>query len=445
MKRILSCVVLGTLVATASAEMTARTSWSQRWPWNAKVDIDFTLEGGAKCDVAVSASFKTNGVPASLDLEQAGLEGDIWELAPGYHHLVWNPEKSGIDVKTLTDFSVTVSPVENAVERRAWLVFDVASGSYSYLSASDAPATWDDNIYRQQKIVFRRIPAGTFTLGYTAEQTARLRELSPGNTTVILTAREVTLTSDYYISIYQITGGQINRLDPSASYATQMTGWTGDRLKIGAGAHCFLRGSNAVEGVSWPTTKFHVTTNSWMGRFRARSGNRLMFDLPTSAQWQKAARPDARWFWYDTPEYGGGTVADTPETLTNVVGTICQAVTLMATPNAAVYNPPPVAGKYQPNAWGLCDLIASRSESILDQWVNSATAALETLDPVGPTSNPQYRMLHNSFTAGKMFAVWAIPAVSRRETDHDTNTDTLDCFRMVIHLRPPQSFAGRWK
>lgn len=445
MKRILACAVWGLLVTMAAAEMTAQTSWSQRWPWETRVDIDFELKGGMKCDVAVTASFKMNGVPVALDLEQAGLEGSVWELAPGYHHLAWDPATAGFDVKVLTDFSVTVSPIENAADQRAWLVFDVASGAYSYVSAADAPANWKDAVYMKEKIVFRRIPAGTFTLGYTPEQIQRLRDLSPSDGTTILTAREVTLTSDYYISIYQITGAQIHRINPAASTADATAGYVGDRFRICAGAHCFLRGSNQVEGVSWPTTKFHVTTNSWMGRFRARSGNRLMFDLPTSAQWQKAARPDPQWFWYNTPEFGGGTVTDTPKTLTNVVRTICQSIKLVETPGSNFYNPPPVPGTYQPNEWGLCDLIGSRTEAILDQWESAAVAARETLDPVGPASSPKYRMLHNSFSQGQCFASWAMPAVSRRDTDHDLDSNTMDCFRLVIHLRPPQSFAGRWE
>ena len=77
--------------------------------------------------------------PVTLDLEQAGLEGDIWELTPGYHHLVWDSAKAGFDVQALTDFSVTATPVEDAAARRAWLVFDVATGRYDYLGEEAAP------------------------------------------------------------------------------------------------------------------------------------------------------------------------------------------------------------------------------------------------------------------------------------------------------------------
>lgn len=447
MKQLLALTCTLSLAAPLLAGMTARTSWTQRWPWETRVDIDFALDGGTKCDVAVTASFRTNGVPVTLDLEQAGLEGDIWELAPGYHHLVWNPARAGFDAQTLTDFSVAVTPVEDAATRRAWLVFDIATGRYDYVAEEDAPADgWRKDIaYAREKIVFRRIPAGTFTLGYTAEQIARLRELSPGNTTPLLEAREVTLTSDYYISIFQVTGGQVHRLDAAVSTANSTGGWSGEKNRIGGGAHCFLRGSNAVEGVSWPTTKFHVTTNSWMGRFRARSGNRLMFDLPTSAQWQRAARPDAKWFWYDTPEHGGGTVDDSAATLTNVVGTICHAYDRLAEfPNGNCWNPPGRPGTYQPNAWGLCDLAASRYETVLDQW-NFATASTETLDPVGPSNAPSRHMLHNSYVYSRSFAAWALAAATGRDTDHDLNSDTMDCFRLVIHLRPPHSFNGTWE
>ena len=448
MKRFLACGLFLSLAAPLLAGMTAQTSWTQRWPWETRVDVDVALAGGAKCDLAVTASFRTNGVPVTLDLEQAGLEGDIWELTPGYHHLVWDPAKAGFDVQALTDFSVTVTPVEDATAQRAWLVFDVATGRYDYLSEEAAPAGgWgQDRAYATEKIVFRRIPAGTFTLGYTPEQIARLKALSSPRNPSLLKAREVTLTSDYYISIYQITGGQINRVDPRASSAESTSGWCGDkRLGIGCGRHCFLRGSNAVEGVCWPDTKFRVTPDSWIGRFRARSGGRLMFDLPTCAQWQRAARPDAQWIWYDTPQHGGGTVADDAETLTNVVGAISHTIVELENhPDGNWWNPPGRSGQYQPNAFGLCDLVGSRLETVLDQSAGAADST-EARDPVGSSSSPTSRMCLNSFVNTQSLGGWSLAAFGSAPGDGDLNSDTMNNFRLVIHLRPPESFGGMWE
>ena len=111
---------MGTFACACCAlgAMTAKTSWTQRWPWNTKVDIDFTLVGGTKCDVAVTASFTTNGVAGTVDLERAGAKGDFWELEPGIHHLEWDPAAAGLDVAALKDFAVQVTPVEDAANVR---------------------------------------------------------------------------------------------------------------------------------------------------------------------------------------------------------------------------------------------------------------------------------------------------------------------------------------
>ena len=101
MRRIVLAMTALLGVYGATAAMTAKTSWTQRWPWNTKVDIDFTLAGGTKCDVDVSATFTTNGVPGAIDLVRAGVEGDLWELEPGIHHLEWDPAAAGLDVAAL--------------------------------------------------------------------------------------------------------------------------------------------------------------------------------------------------------------------------------------------------------------------------------------------------------------------------------------------------------
>ena len=105
MKKILA---MGTFACACCAlgAMTAKTSWTQRWPWNTKVDIDFTLAGGTKCDVAVTATFTTNGVAGTVDLERAGAKGDFWELEPGIHHLEWDPAAAGLGVAQYSALSV---------------------------------------------------------------------------------------------------------------------------------------------------------------------------------------------------------------------------------------------------------------------------------------------------------------------------------------------------
>lgn len=454
--------VVALMALSASAEMTAKTSWTQRWPWQTNVDIDVDLAGGAKCDIAISASFTTNGVPVTLDLEQNGLVGDPWELDPGYHHFTWDPAQAGFDVKVLKDFSISVTPIENAATARAWLVLDMASGSYEYLAESEARSVdangcpWKHDDYRTSKMVFRRIPAGTFTMGYTDEQKSRLETLV-GSSVKMIPAHEVEITSDYYLAIIATTGGQANRLNSKASSSTSRSAWVGDKGLIGAGRTGFLRGSNTVDGISWPEMKYAVKKGTWVDLMRTRAKGPLHIDLATAAQWQKAARPDADYFWYSTEMYtggmGGGTLTDDGPTLTNILCKISQVADYIGTTKTN-WNTTNPSAKFLPNRYGIYDLVANRVEYVLDQYTDNMTTSFplsETVDPVGSTAQRTRRMMFNSYHAnGGNLVKWALCTCSGMYTDGTSTVDPLDtqdeyCFRFAIHLKPPKSFNGQWE
>ena len=461
-------MTVAALAACAASAMTAKTSWTQRWPWETKVDIDFTLDGEGKCDVSVTANFTTNGVPGSFDLERAGLEGGVWELRSGCHHLAWDPAAAGFDVGELKDFSVTVTPVEDPLESRTWLVWDLASGTYTYCAKNDAPVDsngwpWQDSAYKTAKMVFRRIPAGTFTMGYTQEQLDWLTQMSdqpPKTPCHQVPAHPVELTSDYYIGIYEVTRGQIHRIHDATSTVTSAFPWHAGALNnsdavlypFGGGTMCFLRGSNSVDNINWPVTKYRVKPGTWIDKARKRAGGRLMIDLPTAAQWQRAARPDSDVFWYAaTGKNGvttdGGKVGDSAQALSNVLAVISQVIEQNASPNQ--YTQPNSCGLYAPNSFGLYDTVGTRVEHILDQFSSAAKIAEETLDPVGPASNDHsLSVTFNSFIVHQSLLGWGMASMTANYMQRDrayTDVNTAMLFRFAIHLKPPRSFEGKWE
>lgn len=450
--------------AAANAAMTAKTMWTQRWPWQTKVDIDFTLAGGEKCDVEVKASFTTNGVPSTLDLEHAGLVGDTWELAPGTYHLEWDPAGCGMDAKTLKDFVITVTPVENAATARAWLVLDCETGSHCYVALGDEPqngAGWpwasDSNDYRARYMVFRRIPAGRFSVGHTQAEIDYLNGLrTSGNAvTSVPSKHEVELTSDYYIGIYQVTLAQNYRWTSRAMadyIKNQVVAHLGDWSA--RGYPCFQRGSNSVEGVNWPATKFAVTSNSHIGEMRTKFGNRFHIDLPTAAQWMHAARPSTDWLWYDTPTYGGGTTLDDRAAISNVVNTISRGFRTQAECQSQGYGSNlgayscVTAGRFQPNSFGIYDTLVNRREMVLDAWTNLAAMESETVDPVGPVvSTGVSRITLSSYNQdGVSNPIGFLQSrVTTLSNDAAPNANNEMTCRYAIHLRPPKSFHGQWE
>ena len=308
MKKILA---MGTLACACCAlgGMTAKTSWTQRWPWNTKVDIDFELSGGAKSDVAVTASFTTNGVAGTVDLERTGAKGDFWELEPGIHHLEWDPAAAGLDVAALKDFTVQVTPVEDAANVRKWLVIDLKDGEWEYAADEPSGSGWNQNAYKQGKMVFRRIPAGTFTAGLSADEVAYLDAVGHASVNYYTPQKTMEISHDYYIAIYKTTVAQRARILNPSSTDTAMTPSVTTQT-----FYPHLRGSNNVDHIDWPVTRFAVKEGSVIDTFRARCGYRFWIDLPTSAQWEKAARAGTDTFWYN-----GGTIGTPYPECTNLV------------------------------------------------------------------------------------------------------------------------------
>ena len=453
MKKLFSVMSFAAVALVACFPLRTRGSASlpcsvrQNWPWDAKVFIDVTMPAGTN-DVEITASFDNGGAHHEMVLTDAnGLSSSTYCLTGGVHRFTWDPSACGY-TGALTALDVTVRSF--TPDERAWIVIDLDTGAHEYVALGDEPKDangkpWQDAQYKRAKMVFRRIPAGTFMRGYTTAEKNYIKGLERGGTSKMLTAAEVTLTSDYYITIYQATRGQVARIVGNSTYLNVVTPDAG--IVCAAGAECFQRGSNSVEGINWPVTKFAVTPNSIIGRFRALCNNAFWIDLPTSAQWQRAARPDTQWLWYDTSSYpggmSGGKVGDSFDTITNIIARISIGYANYET-GQNTYNPPGTPGMFLPNSYGLYDLIGSRQEFLLDNWDGTETATASAgVDPGGMQQSTT-RMVHNSFNNYGTISNWSIAFAGTMVSDREHNSNFEYCYRYVIHLNPPQSFGGKW-
>ncbi len=431
MKPIFAAVVLfGS--ACAWGAMTAKTSWAQRWPWNTKVDVDFELSGGEKCDIAVIASFTTNGVAGTVDLERsAATECDgFWELEPGMYHLVWDPAAEGLDVTTLENFSVTVTPIENASTERQWLVLDLDDNTWDYVSGTTG-TNWNDNVHKTSKMVFRRIPAGSFVAGLSSEQVEYLNAPFAGGDGYYISPQvTMTITHDYYIAIYKMTVGQQYRLFNMRGESTSEWPYNYSDMWYPT-----LRGSNNVDGIDWPITKFAVKDGSQIDIFREHFNNRFVIDLPTSAQWENAARAGTTTFWYN-----GGDTSTSYEECTNLVNEISFSWFMSG---VSEYGQTTV-GSCAPNSYGLYDVLGLRPEYILDRFVSASTAASEAYDPVGPT-NGTTRITRGTFNQKNHGLRYFTHSQIVLQDIDNMAPNTALAVRFAIHLRPPYSFGNKWK
>ena len=411
--RIMGVLILWSAFAFASAVAEATLSRivvNQRWPWSEKVDVDFVLTGETN-DVEVTATWDTHPEPYRL--------GTVFAAAPGPCRFTWDPVESKFAGQTLTGFTVTLS--NSAASAHQYLSVDLVNGGYEFLSA--VPSGGWTAEHKSSKMVFRRIPAGTYTLGEPQATFERLRHYNPGSvTTTNCNRRSVTFTSDFYVGIFKYTEAQHACLEtepPSASYMPKMLSYNA------------LRGEKP--GIDWPTTAYSVSEDSVVAKLRAKTGRELVIDLCEEEQWEVAARAGTDTFWPT-----GGTTDEDLQTISNHVNEI------VAWYGNTGSSAPKAVGTKAANGWGIYDAVGLAGEWTLDTAKNTRTnqypdfgLPISSVDPVG-VGGGTYRIIKSANGDGKNTALYDLLPCRRQMADPSSGTYST---RFCIHLKP---LTGEW-
>ena len=237
-----------------------------------------------------------------------------------------------------------------------------------YVSADAVPLGVSDNYYKTNAILMRKIPAAEvkWRMGSPEGENGRKSDE---------TAHDVTLSSDYYIGVYEFTKGQYFRTKGSYSGAgcSSSSGLNGlqfgdPRMPVEYNYFETVRGTPTTAATNpegwfgWPRSGHDVPDGSLIGLIRARTG--IMVDLPTEAQWEYACRAG-----HGTSIYtGSNTYSYAPG---NFNGGSVVAV-----------------GGYAANAWGLYDMYGNVYEFVLDRY--EPYSADSVRDPEGADGEGVY-------------------------------------------------------
>ena len=297
----------------------------QRYPWNGKVDISYTVTGDMTVGVpewnrlvlSVSASNRTDG--ASYVASAGTVSGDTGTEA-GVHRIVWDLDAQGLVFKS-DEVVFSVVYIETPYP---YCVIDLSAGanasSYPVSYMAEPPSGgFNVDLYKTTKLVLRRIEPGSF---------------------MMCGQYDVTLTKPYYMGIFEVTQKQYELV----------TGNKPSRYK----------GDMRPVETAWGVPSAFLT----------RTG--LDLGLPTEAQWEYACRAGT------TSAYNNG--GDTVDDLT-LLGW-WKGNSAYNEYNVTEHS---VVGMKRPNAWGLYDMHGNVEEWCQD-WFGAQSLSSGLIDPVGPSS-----------------------------------------------------------
>jgi len=385
----------------AAAPSVTINSVQQRYPWNNKIDVVYTLEldkthaYGLKFKVWNGDNAVTNTVATDLEITPAkkltsyvgtntidltGLEGFNEVLAKTGPKIAgvlidkgWMEAPPDPDALDEGD-GVTFVPGD-------YLVLDLTSGAITTNKNVQTADAFQDNMYKTTKMVFRKVPVGSFHMQ------AQVSSSSPNSTGTV-----VRITNEYYIAIYQCTQKQWSTLAGSVPSGQTATGDTIPVAKVSW---------NMIAGTTSP--QYITALNTLI------SASGYQAALPNEAQWERASRAGAntQWFFGSSDSAGLG------------IGTYAWYTSNASSQTHEV-------GTKSPNAWGLYDVYGNVWE-----WCQDWNGTLNySQQPGGPSSGSNRVFRGGSYYSGASFC----SSVLRSSNDpSDTNYGL--GFRLLMTLK----------
>ena len=218
---------------------------------------------------------------------------------------------------------------------------------------------------KTDKLVLRRIEAGSFDMGSPSSETGRSTEYWRQDAS----RHRVTFTKPFYIGVFELTRKQWNLIGNDNGYDPTL-GNGSDACPVYNVSYWNVRGDLSKGSVEWPSSSW-VQPWTTIQRLRDRTGF-SGFDLPTEAQWEYACRA------------GTSTAINNGTGLSSATALTDANMTRVARYKDANGDCGPTeVGSFEPNYWGLYDMHGNVAEWCLD-WYNEIGTS-DVTDPVGPS------------------------------------------------------------
>ena len=402
-------------------------SVKQRYPWNGKVDIDFSFTSSipdAFAFIQFKASYQNkDGETVEVPMKTFDQVTMPWCTNAGTYRVTWDSTADSPNL-LVTNLKYTVT-----ANMAKYMVIDLSKGTsasadnrypvFYYEDVPDFPGVekgkWDD-YHKTTNLVLRLIQPGTYKQAWSddSSDTSCRRSAYQHN---------ATITKPFYIAVFELTQQQCMFLQGYYGQSSTRTFTGGNRLMRPASeTYQNVRGRGYNGPINWPVTGSEVSDASLLGKLRERTGMEE-FDIPTESEWEYVCRSGgaASGFWNDGSDAGIShkTKYSTVPTSTGVaaldgLGRYRFNGGLLATfddvGQTNIYTAAEktcdetagtaVVGSYKPNSWGIYDMHGNLAE-----WCNGMIAGTyyawsngegyycrgeypNMVDDLGPTSHP---------------------------------------------------------
>ncbi|MBR4613940.1 MAG: hypothetical protein IKO40_14635, partial [Kiritimatiellae bacterium] len=182
------CVALP--VAGSASSITV-DSVVQRWPWNNKVDITYTVTGGQNVAASVFARIVFTATIGGTSYAIDGVSDVGASASDGTHTVTWTAP-SGLRA---TGCAMTAQLLSADVPSGDdYLVVDLSTGALAYeglfATQEASNARYNADAYKTDKLVLRKVPAGSY----------------------YAVAKTWTTDKDYYAGVFLVTSYQYTKL-----------------------------------------------------------------------------------------------------------------------------------------------------------------------------------------------------------------------------------------
>ena len=341
--------LFGMVLASEAATTITVDSVVQRWPWNNKVDISYTIEGGQElatsnfCKIVFSTVIEGNSY--TIDGSSVGASASA-----GTHKVTWTLP-SGLKSANCT-MTAAVYPAD-VPSGNDYMIIDLDTGAISYeglfATQDESNSRYNTALYKTSKLALRKVPAGTYTTGDDDHFPSTLtgQEQYDRNS-----SKSWATDRDYYIGVFPVTQRQYSNVcgaNPSSKKAA-ISGNIADHRPVETVSWFRLRVSATDDQVYYaptsPVPAVTSNTGTFLQRLNFKTGK--YFDLPTELMWEIAARANTTTYYY----WG------------NTTNSILDYVS--CSENNGGGTSTMEVGTRIPNGWGLYDLLGNVYQICLD-------------------------------------------------------------------------------